>query len=233
MRSIQSYLDVSTPPEEHYEFQQGSCQWIEDRDDFQTWRDSEVAFDKDESYVPSVYWVHAGPGAGKTMLAAHVVSLLQESQMQCAGYHFHVGTKATTSLGVFLRSIAFDMASSNAVIRDAMEKLCEYGATFGLDDARAIWSTVFKAVIFQVRQKRPWGPVFVLAAAEQGAVRADIYSHADKLCSCQYAPPSTGSLMRWTSALEIPSSFLCSREPNLNFLCESLSQVESFRECRR
>lgn len=204
LRSIQSYLGVSAPPIEHHQIQEDSCRWIEERDDFQSWMEPEVASNKSESYVPSIYWAHASPGAGKTILAAHVISFLQESQMQCAGYHFHVGKKATQSLGVLLRSSAFNMANSNGAIRNALGKLCEYDTTFDLDDARGIWSTVFEAVILQVRQGTLLSPYLSFQQLRRVYVSAD----TDDSYRCRFPPPGTGSLMPWTSASNILSSSL-------------------------
>ena len=99
---------------------------------------------------PSILWVHADPGTGKTVLAAHVVSKLQELKLECAHYYFHVGSKAASSLGDFLRTMAFQMALSNAAIRDVLLQAQTYGSTFDPDDATTIWNKIFVKGIFQV-----------------------------------------------------------------------------------
>jgi hypothetical protein len=99
----------------------------------------------------SIYWVHANPGTGKTVLASHVVSLLQECRLECAYYFFHAGDKDSRSLGTFLRSIAFQMAMSNTVVRETLFKLRQEGSNFDMDDSRTIWTKIFRKAIFQVR----------------------------------------------------------------------------------
>jgi hypothetical protein len=152
LRTIQSFLGISSVPDEYHEKVEGSCQWIDDRDDFREWKDApdELETSQDTSYSPSLYWITANPGAGKSVLASHVVSELQEFRLQAAFYYFHVGNKASQSLAYFLRSLAYQMAASNTAVGDAVVKLYNDGITFDQDDARAIWSKVFRAGILQV-----------------------------------------------------------------------------------
>lgn len=155
MRMLKSLLAVSDRPDEQHQKVDGSCEWIDDHIDFQEWRDStnDVLNMKGAQPVrnnPFIIWVHANPGTGKTVLAAHVTAELQEYQLQCAYYYFHVGDKTSRSLGDFLRSIAYQMAMSNAGIREKLAKLWQEGSTFDLDDDRTIWNKVFKRGIFQV-----------------------------------------------------------------------------------
>lgn len=154
MKALKSYLGISARPDEYHQKVEGSCEWIDERDDFQDWRDSANDFldEKAKSLAknPSVIWVHANPGTGKTVLAAHVVSELQEFQAECAYYFFHTGTKAARSLAEFLRSIAYQMAVSNAAVRERLVKLCREGSPLDFDDDRMIWNKLFKRGIFQV-----------------------------------------------------------------------------------
>lgn len=106
---------------------------------------------------PSIVWVHADPGTGKTVLASHVVSKLQELKLECAHYYFHVGSKAASSLGDCLRSLAFQMALSNAAIREVLLQAWADGSTFDPDDATTIWNKIFVKGIFQVSEFQPWG----------------------------------------------------------------------------
>ena len=99
---------------------------------------------------PSIIWLHANPGTGKTVLAAHVISELQEFQVECAYYYFHIGNKTARTLADLLRSIAYQMALSNAAIRERLVDLCREGATFDLDDDLTIWTKLFRKCILQV-----------------------------------------------------------------------------------
>ena len=154
MKVLQSFLGISDHPDEHYDRVEGSCQWIDARDDFQEWRDPAGELVRDEIPAPeknpSIFWVAANPGTGKTYLAAHVIDELDQFQLECSYYFFHIGNKSSRSLGNFLRSIAYQMAMSNAFVREKLVGLCKEGSTFDKDDAATIWTKVFKRGIFQV-----------------------------------------------------------------------------------
>ncbi|KAI1196726.1 NACHT and WD domain protein [Nemania serpens] len=94
LRGLQTSLGILAPPDDNHDILEGSCQWIADRDDFRGWRDAEADTDstKNHQHTPSVYWVTAHPGAGKTFLAAHVVSHLAELNLSPAFYHFDTRT---------------------------------------------------------------------------------------------------------------------------------------------
>jgi chromosomal replication initiation ATPase DnaA len=155
MRILSSFLGVSDPPDEQHQKVDGSCQWIDNHLDFQCWRGSNNNVltkhgAEPASNSPFILWVHANPGTGKTFLAAQVTAELQEAQVECAYYYFHAGDKTSQSLGDFLRSIAYQMAMSNADIREKLAKLWQEKLTFDLDDDQTIWNKVFKRGIFKV-----------------------------------------------------------------------------------
>lgn len=152
---LKSFLKVSDRSDEHYQKGEGTCQWLDDRDDFQEWRDGANDHlvgqsSEAQNRNPSIIWVHANPGTGKTVLAAHVVSELQEFQVQCAHYYFHIGNKTARTLADLLRSVAYQMAMSNSVIRERLVSLCREGATFDLEDELTIWTKLFKKCILKV-----------------------------------------------------------------------------------
>lgn len=151
---LKNHLGVSHSPDEYYPRAEGSCQWLDDREDFLEWRDSAGSFFQEDAPAPaknpSVFWIYANPGTGKTFLAAHVKEELSQFQLECAYYFFHVGNKTSHSLGDFMRSIAYQMASSNASVREKLLELHYEGSAFDKDDAWTIWTKVFKRGIFQV-----------------------------------------------------------------------------------
>lgn len=152
---LRSYLDVSNGSDEVYPNVEGSCQWINLRDDFLDWRDCaegghQVTGDESGIKNLAIYWVHAKPGTGKTVLASYITSQLQDFQLECAFYFFHAGDKSSQSLSTFLRSMAYQMVASNAAIRERLLKICQEGSTFDMDDSRTIWTKLFKKGIFQV-----------------------------------------------------------------------------------
>ncbi|KAH6684471.1 NACHT and WD domain protein [Halenospora varia] len=157
LQTVQAFLGVSSLPSESHEKVEGSCQWLNERDDYREWRDApdELDASKDTKFKTSLYWINANPGAGKTVLASYVVSQLDELRLQHAFYYFHAGKTTSQSLSYFLRSMAYQMAASNADVRSSLVKLCNDGSTFDKDDTRAIWSKVFRAGIFKVPLSSP------------------------------------------------------------------------------
>ncbi|KAI0425000.1 NACHT and WD domain protein [Xylaria sp. FL1042] len=136
LRELQIFLGLSGLPDENHEKLEG---------------DTETTIDpfQDRQHVPSVYWINANPGAGKTVLAGHVISQLAQFHLSYAFYHFHIGKKALQSLAGCLRSMAFQMATLNSAIRGALSTLNKEGTIIDLDDTRAIWLKIFKNKIFQ------------------------------------------------------------------------------------
>lgn len=158
IRVLKSWLSITDGTDEQHQHDkvEGTCQWIDDREEFQEWRDSASAFyrstqDEASRNKPSIIWVHANPGTGKTILASHVVSEIQKLNFECAYYYFHIGNKTSRSLGELLRSIAFQMALTNGAVRHSLVQLCQDGSTFDIDDDRSIWTKVFSKGIFRVR----------------------------------------------------------------------------------
>ncbi|VUC20622.1 unnamed protein product [Clonostachys rosea] len=174
LKSIRTFLGVPDEVESQHDRAEGSCQWIDDRIDFQEWRDSPNQFDKTKKYRPSMYWVTASPGAGKTVLVTHIISQLQEFRLQHAAHYFHIGKKDSQTLSGLLRSIALQMATSNAAIRDGLSKLCAENSPIDLDDARALWSKIFKGAIFQTAASSP--QYWVIDAIDECIKYAEFFS---------------------------------------------------------
>ncbi|OAA81751.1 NACHT and WD domain protein [Akanthomyces lecanii RCEF 1005] len=162
MKTLKPYLGISDVPDEHHDTVEGSCEWIESRDDFQDWQHVDSPSQKfaNEEIGPgpkdiSIFWVHASPGSGKTYLASYVQSQLESTRLQCAYYYFHVGKKMSRSLAPFLRSIAYQMATTSTLVRDKLYKLYQDGSIFDMDDAWTIWTKVFKKGILQIESDVP------------------------------------------------------------------------------
>ncbi|KUI53165.1 Vegetative incompatibility protein HET-E-1 [Cytospora mali] len=155
MMLLKTFLGIPNSPDEDYPRAEGTCLWIDDRDDYQEWRDSAGSLFQDDAPEsaknPSVLLVHASPGTGKTFLAAHVKEQLCQLQLECASYFFHVGNNTSHTLENFIRSIAYQMASLNASIREKLLEIYYEQSTFDKDDIWTLWTKVFKKGIFQAR----------------------------------------------------------------------------------
>ncbi|KAK9778605.1 putative NACHT and WD domain protein [Seiridium cardinale] len=162
MRLLQVWLGITDRAEGEYPKVDGSCQWINAREDFCAWRDSSGDYFTQQSQEReadhksiSLFWVHANPGTGKTYLANYIATQLQEFQLECASYYFHFGDRSSKSVGDLLRRMAYQMASSNAAIRNSLVALYRDGSTFDKDDTRTVWNKVFRRGIFQTHIYAP------------------------------------------------------------------------------
>ncbi|KAI9759059.1 MAG: hypothetical protein M1835_000474 [Candelina submexicana] len=140
MKVLQSFLDISDHPDEHYPRVEGSCQWIDARNDFQNWRDPAEELIRDDSSAPeknpSIFWVAANPGTGKTYLAAQVKDELAHFQLECSYYFFHIGNESSQSLG------------------NKIDRIPD-GYVKRFHDTAIIWTKIFKRGIFQARISTP------------------------------------------------------------------------------
>lgn len=149
------FLGVGGPPDDSYDRLEGSCEWIDARDDFKEWIDPEFDMDPSQGqHTPSLYWLIGNPGSGKTFLASHIVSQLVARNLSCGFYHFHAGKHALQSLAGCLRSTAFQMTTRSPTIRNALYNLSAEGLVFDHDDARAVWLRIFSPVILKVCLRR-------------------------------------------------------------------------------
>ena len=136
MRSLQAYLNVTDKPDDdlanHDDMKtNGSCCWIEEREGFNKWRDL-------NKEAAQLYWVSAKPATGKSVLAAHVIAILEDDGIDCSYYFFKHGDKAQQVLSGLLRSIAYQMALLHPRIRRTLLSTREDNVHFDKDDERAI-----------------------------------------------------------------------------------------------
>ena len=150
LQDIKASLGSPDLPDENHDMLEGSCLWIEDREDFQQWGNPEIEGEKPKGYQTEVLWIQAQPGAGKTVLAAHVATRLTDDRLPFSSYFFQYGKKTSQSLSGFLVSLAYQMASTNAGIREKLAQLCEDGISLRHDSPYTIWTRVFVGGVFQV-----------------------------------------------------------------------------------
>jgi hypothetical protein len=83
MRDVRDLLRMLYVPEEHHDELEGSCRWIEDREELCAWMGADKGEQLRQTYRQPIFWVQTHPGAGKTVLVAHVVSQLPHFRLQC------------------------------------------------------------------------------------------------------------------------------------------------------
>ncbi|KAH0543071.1 hypothetical protein FGG08_002584 [Glutinoglossum americanum] len=113
-----------------------SCEWFARRESFQSWVDSESVAS------PKIYWIHAKPATGKSVLSGYIINTLSSLNLDCSYYFFRHGDKEKSTVSGLLRSIIFQMALISVDIRQKLLSMIERGIRFDKDDAKAVWRKV-------------------------------------------------------------------------------------------
>ncbi|KAI0544447.1 hypothetical protein F4679DRAFT_37323 [Xylaria curta] len=151
--ALSKFLSVSGPPEDDLitnESQKlpGSCQWLIQMDSFQQWRDA---------LTSKVFWLRGRPGAGKSILASHVINHLRALDLDCCYFFFIDGDKGKATINALLRSMAWQMAVMHPEIFKTISSVANSWKDPPIDkvDHIPVWSRVFATAISKVRLKKP------------------------------------------------------------------------------
>ncbi|KAL8649619.1 MAG: hypothetical protein Q9226_005500, partial [Calogaya cf. arnoldii] len=121
----------------------GTCDWILSHITFTEW-----ATDKEES--PTMLWLHALPGSGKSILSSFIIHHLLE-QSSCVYYFFRFGDQSKRSLSNCLKSTAYQIAEKNPNFRYALMDISSTSKTLEKADPKTIWEKIFVGVLFKLR----------------------------------------------------------------------------------
>lgn len=124
----------------------GTCTWITEEQTYQEWR---------ESSDPQVFWITANPGTGKSVLASSVIESLKDNGENCAFYFFNYGDKSKSSIGHFLRSLAWQISLMHTEVFNLLLKACRKDPQLSKADYRTIWRKLFLEGIFKIQFSRP------------------------------------------------------------------------------
>lgn len=98
-----------------------------------------------------IFCLTAKPGSGKSVLSGHVINDLQERKLRCSYYFFRHRNATKSKISGCLRSLAYQMASSDNAI---MERLCDVqkeSTSWEQWDEKMIWRKLFLGCIFKER----------------------------------------------------------------------------------
>lgn len=139
---VDSFIDDLTAFEEQ-KFS-GSCEWLTKKDRYQDWQYNENS--------PKCFWLRGKPAMGKSMLCSHVIQQLEGTQ--CSYFFFKHQDHFKSSLAVFLRPMAYQMASSNRSVREQLLQRQQDDPFLEMENARGIWRKVF-GVVFKAQHHQP------------------------------------------------------------------------------
>ncbi|RYP42779.1 hypothetical protein DL768_010231 [Monosporascus sp. mg162] len=204
----------------------GSCQWISTKASYVKWRDGDSGNDR-------TLWVKGKPATGKSVLAGYVIDHLRKSGQACSYFFFKHGDKSKSSLGRCLRSLAFQMASSNTEAGDAILEMQADGIRLDRVDDRTLWRILFLSGIFQATVTRHYWVIDALDECSSSPVLFDaILSNIDESVPLRILITSRDTADLDRSFSGIPSHLVQSLSittadtlPDLRLLIEKRTQI--------
>ncbi|ORY66267.1 NACHT and WD domain protein [Pseudomassariella vexata] len=151
LQALESYLSVSQTWQNDLVTVEdarmsGTCEWLAANKAFLEWADESMD-------SPKILWINGKPAAGKSVLAGFVIDQVQKHSLNCSYYFFKHGDKSKSRLSYCLRSLAFQMASTDAQVRKVLVAIQREGIKLD-DNESMIWHTLFLSRIFKVQTSR-------------------------------------------------------------------------------
>jgi WD40 repeat protein len=113
----------------------GTCEWLTNKDIYLRWSDFAV-------HSPRVLWLHGPAASGKSVLAAFVIGKLRQMKLNCSYFFFKYGDETKSQLSACLRSLAYQMASTDVRIRATLAEMHDDDIKFDYDNERIIWRKI-------------------------------------------------------------------------------------------
>lgn len=151
--ALSRFLDVLDAPEDQLITNEsrklpGSCQWLVQKYTFQKWLNASTS---------KLFWLRGRPGAGKTLLASHVISHLQALNLDCCYFFFRYDDDEMGTANSLLRSMAWQMAAIHPEAFTAIETLSNSWnePPIDKDSHIKVWHRIFADAILKIKLNRP------------------------------------------------------------------------------
>lgn len=151
--AVNKFLSVFSQPEDDIMMQDsvrlpGSCEWISENEWYRSWSDASD---------PKLFWLRGRPGAGKSVLAGHIVNELRMRVSEVCFFFFQSGDNSKSTANACLRSFAWQMAMLHedilACVKQAMAKA--KGQPVDRVDSTPVWRKIFLSGILKVKLGNP------------------------------------------------------------------------------
>ncbi|KAF3028781.1 hypothetical protein E8E15_004221 [Penicillium rubens] len=153
----------------------GSCDWFLRKPSFERWLDSSYS---------QVLWLRGRPGAGKSVLASHIINHLRILGQDCCFFFFKQEDKSKVTINSFLRSLARQMAQLHA---DMLSAILDVAATWqdamiNKADHNPVWQTLYLRGLLKVPlMKQQYWVIDALDECKAGSELLSFLEKAQKL----------------------------------------------------
>lgn len=202
MSMIGDLLDVDDSEDEelaNFRIVEQSCNWLLQRESFRQWCDTNDSDSRPLQLSSSTYprpmtnglarsrtkdtcrifWLAGPPGSGKSHLSAHVIKHL-EASAYCSYYFLRHTDRSKQSLGMLLRSLAYQMARRDVSLRRTLLSMQQDGSlTAENHDVRTLWKQLFVQKIFKTGFQSP--QFWVIDALDEGIGGQDLIKLFDTI----------------------------------------------------
>jgi pimeloyl-ACP methyl ester carboxylesterase len=142
---LRSFLGIRSSPESDLATlqalkQPGSCEWFTAKTCFASWR---------AGTAPGILWLAARPAAGKSVIASHVIEQLSPPHAYCSYFICKHSKAGESTLSDCFRSLAFQMAMQDDLVKDALLELAQDDFTWDTTDEASVWRRLFTGCIFK------------------------------------------------------------------------------------
>ncbi|KAL2016770.1 hypothetical protein VTK56DRAFT_2983 [Thermocarpiscus australiensis] len=150
----------------------GSCEWLTTREYYRSWKAS-----RDSGFL----WLRGRPGAGKTVLATHIISDLRRQGLDCCFFFFQAGDNIKSTANASLRSMAWQMAMLHPGVFDKLKAIMSEWRDGPIDtiDSRSMWRKIFLSGILKVQLESP--QFWVIDAMDECQDPADMVSFLTRI----------------------------------------------------
>jgi hypothetical protein len=119
----------------------GSCQWFTEKICFASWKAGKS---------PGILWLMGRPAAGKSILSSHVIDQLKPPYAYCSYFFYKHAKAGKSTLSDCFRSLAFQMATQDSLVREKLLQLEDEGIVWDKTDEVNIWRKLFVSSIFKL-----------------------------------------------------------------------------------
>ncbi|KAI1119197.1 hypothetical protein F5Y14DRAFT_396854 [Nemania sp. NC0429] len=153
LAALSRILDIFGAPEDQlitHESRKlpGSCQWLAQKDTFQKWLSASTS---------KLFWLRGRPGAGKSMLASHIISHLRTLDLDCCYFFCKSDDEEMRTTNSLLRSMAWQMAALHPEAFATISTLTNSWKEPPIDKVNhiTVWQRIFADVLLKVKLTRP------------------------------------------------------------------------------